>query len=162
MKISEILIEAGEFDKGQNFGKRLLSPSQWIQPKAGGDYERGAEFGKKLLSPSEWFKSSSPSDDDEDEEKPAEKKIKTSKTASPAPPSSAVIDQTKQVLKGVLRGEPRYNDDMTQLSAFRSSVKSGKIETNVNSDQLSSALKTIIDGDQLSNDQIKLINQFIS
>lgn len=162
MKISEILIEAGEFEKGQNFAKRLLSPSQWIKSKSGGDYERGSEFGQKLLSPSEWFKSNPNASSDDDEEKTTKKKIKTANTVSPTPPSSEVIDQTKQILRGVLRGEPRYNDDIKQLSAFRASVKSGKIQTNVNSDQLSSALKTIINGDQLSNDQTKLINQFIS
>ncbi len=138
MKIAEILTEAGEFEKGQNFGKRLLSPSQWIKSDPNS------------------------SSKDDDEKKPAKKKIKTANTVAPTPPSSEIMDQTKQILKGVLRGEPRYNDDLKQLSAFRASVKSGKIQTNVNSDQLSSALKTIIDGDQLSNDQIKLINQFVS
>jgi hypothetical protein len=34
MKITEILVEDGEFQRGRAFGKKLLSPSQWF---AGGD-----------------------------------------------------------------------------------------------------------------------------
>jgi hypothetical protein len=30
MKITEILVEDGEFQRGREFGKKLLSPSQWF------------------------------------------------------------------------------------------------------------------------------------
>jgi stress response protein SCP2 len=36
MKITEILVEDGEFQRGRAFGKKLLSPSQWL---SGGDVQ---------------------------------------------------------------------------------------------------------------------------
>jgi len=156
MRISEVLSEAGEYEKGKSFASKLLSPDQWINPKAGGAYDKGTEFGKKLLSPTDWFKSNS-SDEPEDEPEDDEPEKKTVEK-----PAAVDQDSVKRIIDEIVAGQPRYREDLDKLSRFRNDVINGSVSVNVDSDQLSNALKAIIDNEQLSQDQIKILKQYSS
>ncbi len=156
MKIYEILSEAGEYEKGQSFGKKLLSPSKWITPKSGGDYEKGAEFGQKLLSPSQWFKSNSNNDGTEDEPEDKKPEDKKSKPTT----GSVNQDNARMIVKNIIAGQPKYPEDLDALSNLRSGVINGTVTVNVDSEQLSKALKTIIDNDPLTSDQVTVLKQY--
>ncbi len=110
------------------------------------DYETSKKAATKLLSPSQWFKS-----DNSDVEKPKEKPVQT---------TTVNLTSVKQILNSISRGEPRYPEDVKVLSQLRSKIKSGSIEVSVDANQLSQALKSIINNDQLSNDQNKLIKSY--
>ena len=159
MKIHEILLEADEFDKGRAFGKKLMSPSQWIKPEAGGSYEKGASFGQKLLSPSQWFKGSDSSSSDEEPE--PEKKSKPKSTTSVQAPS-VDMDKVKQITTNVLRGEPQYKEDLAVLASFRAGLDNGSIQVNVDSTELSKAVKAIETNTALTAAQTKLLQDFNS
>ena len=158
MKIHEVLSEAGEFDKGRAFGKRLVSPSQWIKPEAGGTYEKGKAFGKKLVSPSQWFKGSNSSSPDEEPE--SEKKLKPKSTSVQAP--SVDMDKVKQITTNVLRGEPQYKEDLAVLARFRAGLDNGLIQVNVDSTELSKTVKAIETNTALTAAQTKLLQDFSS
>jgi hypothetical protein len=158
MKIHEVLSEAGEFDKGRAFGKRLVSPSQWIKPEAGGTYEKGKAFGKKLVSPSQWFKGSNSSSPDEEPE--PEKKLKPKSTSVQAP--SVDMDKVKQITTNVLRGEPQYKEDLAVLARFRAGLDNGSIQVNVDSTELSKTVKAIETNTALTAAQTKLLQDFSS
>lgn len=160
MKIYEVISEAGEFDKGQAFGKKLLSPSQWITPKAGGSYEKGADFGTKLLSPSQWFKGSDSSGSDSSDEEPEPEK--KSKPAAGAQPQSVNIEKVKQITQNVLRGEPKYKEDLAVLADFRTGLDNGSVQVNVDSVELSKTIKAIETNTALTAEQTKLLQNFSS
>lgn len=149
MKIFEIVREANEYERGKAIATRILSPSQWIKPDPDGAYEKGKAFTSKLMSPSQWFKSDKSNSDSVEKSK-----------EKPAPATTVNLNSVKRILNSILRGEPRYQEDVRILSQLRSKIKSGSIEVSVNADQLSQALKTIINNDQLSDDQNKLIKSF--
>jgi hypothetical protein len=147
MKISEILVE-NEYEKGKSFATKLLSPSQWIKPDPTGEYEKNKAVGSKLLSPSQWFKSDKSATADVDEKS----KEKSTPTVN--------LDSVKHILTSVSRGEPRYATDIKVISQLRSKVKDGSISVSVDSQELTSALKSVINNDQLSTDQIKIIKAY--
>jgi len=146
MKISEILLE-DEYNRGKSLATKILSPSQWINPKADGNYEKNKLAATKFLSPSQWFKSNKSSSDDEPKEKP-----KAELTVN--------LNQIKKILNSVALGEPRYADEMKLISQFISKVKSGDVDIAVDSNELIGTLKSLIKNDQLSADQIKIIKAY--
>ena len=154
MKIHEVLSEAGEFDNGRAFGKKLVSPSQWIKPEAGGTYEKGKAFGKKLVSPSQWFKGSNSSSPDKEPE------LKPKSTSVQAP--SVDMDKVKQITTNVLRGEPQYKEDLAALARFRAGLDNGSIQVNVDSTELSKTVKAIETNTALTAAQTKLLQDFNS
>jgi hypothetical protein len=149
MKISEILVE-NEYERGKDFGTRLVSPSQWFRPKTGGQYQKGKDLGSKILSPSQWFKSNKSSEVDVDSSKEKSKPVEPTFNLS----------NVKKILNSIVLGEPRYPEDMKVISQLRSKIKNGSIDVSVKSDDLNLALKSVIGNIQLSSDQIKLIKAY--
>lgn len=159
MKIYEVLSEAGEYEKGKAFGKRLVSPSQWIKPEAGGSYQKSKDAMTKLFTPSQWFKGSGSNSDNSLDEPETTAKPKT-KTAVQSP--TVDMDRVKQITTNVLRGEPQYKEDLAVLASFRVGLDNGSIQVNVDSTELSKTVKAIETNTALTAAQTKLLQDFNS
>lgn len=159
MKIYEILFEAGEYEKGKQAATRLMTPSQWVKPEAGGSYEKSKDAMTKLFTPSQWFKGSGSSNDDSSDEPETTTKPKT-KTAVQSP--TVDLDRVKQITTNVLRGEPKYKEDLAVLASFRAGLDNGSIQVNVDSTELSKTVKAIETNTALTAAQTKLLQDFNS
>lgn len=157
MKIYEILSEAGEYEKGKQSAARLMTPSQWIKPEAGSSYQKSKDAMTKLFTPSQWFKGSGSSGDDALEKPDTPTKSKTA-----AQPTTVDMDKVKQITTNVLRGEPKYKEDLAVLAGFRAGLDNGSIQVDVDSTELSKTIKAIETNTALTAAQTKLLQDFSS
>jgi hypothetical protein len=138
MKIAEILVEAGEFQRGREFGKKLLTPSQWVS--GDGEFQRGREFGKKLLTPSQWVSGSG------------------SKVISPVQTTSARA--VKLTLNKVIKGERLYRNDVIALKKIYADLESNALTTAGDRKQTLAALKSAYNLQPLTPEQKAVLATF--
>lgn len=162
MRIKE-LIEANPMDPGGRvIGKGTGSVAKGVGAVAGGiaaaparavaGYKKGAAAVDKFLSPSKWFGGS---------DTPTKKATPTAAAEPAAQEKSTALnpDSVVQILDLVTRGSPLVASDIALLKTLRSNVKNKMYDTD-NADAVDQALKTVINGQQLTSKQISTLQQF--
>ena len=163
MRIKE-LIEANPMDPGGRvIGQGVGSVAKGVGAVAGGiaaaparavaGYKKGAAAVDKFLSPSKWFGGG---------DTPTKKAAPTAAAAEPAAQEKSTAlnpDSVVQTLDLVTRGSPMVSSDIALLKTLRSNVKNNMYDTD-NADAVDQALKTVINGQQLTSKQISTLQQF--
>lgn len=162
MRIKE-LIEANPMDPGGRvIGQGVGSVAKGVGAVAGGiaaaparavaGYKKGAAAVDKFLSPSKWFGGG---------DTPTKKVAPTAAAEPAAQEKSTALnpDSVVQILDLVTRGSPLVASDIALLKTLRSNVKNKMYDTD-NADAVDQALKTVINGQQLTSKQISTLQQF--
>jgi hypothetical protein len=150
MRIQDIISEAGV---GQAVGTVAGKAARGVGTVAGGavgaakmahqGFKQGQDKMDKILNPKRWF-----SKDDDTKEPTAQ------------PTAVAEPHENRRILQQAGQGRELFLQDKQNLKALHTGISAGDIPTNIDQTTLLLALKAAYKGQQLNDNQKKLLTQF--
>jgi hypothetical protein len=150
MRIQDIISEA---DIGQTIGTVAGKTAQGVGSIAGKavgaakmahqGFKQGQDKMDKILNPKRWFSK----DDD-------------TKEPTSQPTTVAEPHENRRILQQAGQGREIFLQDKQNLKALHTGISSGAIPTNIDQTTLLLALKAAYKGQQLNDNQKKLLTQF--